>query len=533
MESFFFAKLVLDRDEQRCPVSTKIELKSKKYKKCRTKKLSTYIPQNKPQLSPEDLLKANEQDILLVGKPGIGKTAITLEMINLWTNMENRGLNYLFYFNEATLPDMSRPMNLESLLFDAYVEPVGLNKEEALEVLQDIKGNSDHVIIIFDGIRDVPLNSVLQKILNKDLLPYAKVVLSCRPDCEDILFEWEASRVYVLGFSEDSIHTYLSHILKFKPDVVSFVMGNPELRSLCHVPVHALLIAGSILFQSTSESPYLHAETSSLEAPTLCTATEIYLDIFRHLMNKCQKTSSFSGLDSFISCNREHILNLAKCAFIALQNRSILIDGPEEINIHLNFLSKFTIRHRFSLTKTYSTFLHNTMQEFFVALWLLANPGDIDDFFQKCQNENGKHMRHVIPFLSGLLSQKNVALVKCLFSEEHIQLMSGEFHEKLLSAFLNTQDLDDEVIPGDDSEDFVFLCECLLELQSPLACSVFLKKINYCFELMDGSLDPYQSCAVSYVIKQSSDMKIVFELKDCKISDQVLKLLLDCYEHFR
>lgn len=160
--------------------------------------------------------------------------------------MENRRLNYLFYFDAASLPDMSRPISLESLLFDAYVEPAGLNKEEALEVLQDIKDNSEHVIVKLDGIRDVPLNSVLQKILNKNLLPNAKVVLSCRPDREDILSEWDACRVYVLGFSEESIHTYLSHMLKSKPDAVSFIMGNQELRSLCHVPVHALLIAGSI-----------------------------------------------------------------------------------------------------------------------------------------------------------------------------------------------------------------------------------------------------------------------------------------------
>ena len=145
-------------------------------------------------------------------------------------------------------------------------------------------------------------------------------------------------------------------------------------------------------------------------------------------------------------------------------------------------------------------------------------------------------MRPVIPFLSGLLSEKNVSLVKCLFPEEDIKLMSTEFHEKLFSAFLHTEadhQLEDGVIPEDDDEDFLFLCQCLFELQSPQACSVFLMRMNYHCELMDGSLDPHQCCAVSYVVRQSKQKEIVLDLKNCDVSEQVLKLILDCSQHFR
>ncbi|XP_042566325.1 NACHT, LRR and PYD domains-containing protein 13-like [Clupea harengus] len=514
VEPFFYEQLVLDREEQRCPVPTKINLKSKKYKKCRTKKLSAYIPLNKPKLSPEDLLKYNGEDILLVGKPGIGKTTTTLEMINLWTNMTNRRLNYLFYFDETTLSVTS---SLESLLFDAYVQPASSDRKE---VLRDIEENSEHVIIIFDGIKDVPSNSLLHKIMNKELLPDAKVVLTCRPEYEEILSEREVCRVCVQGFSQESIQAYMSHVLRSKPDAVSLIMGNPELRSLCHVPVHALMVAACMLFPSA-------------EAPNLCTATTIYLNIFRHVMKKCQQGLRLTQLDNFIQRKREKILDLCKLGFNAIKQKSIVLQDCDDKDIELNFLTQFVLRVGPTKAKTYCTFLHNTMQEFFTALWLLDNPEDIDGVLQDCKNEAGKHMRPVIPFLSGLLSEKNVDEVKCLFQEEHIKRLCRGFHGKLFSAFLHTDaehELADGVIPEDD---FLFLCQCLFELQSPQACSVFLRRINYHCELMDGCLDPYQCCAVSYVIRQSKQREIVLDLENCDVSEQLLKLILDCRQHFR
>ncbi|XP_041925505.1 uncharacterized protein LOC121689616 isoform X3 [Alosa sapidissima] len=510
VQCFSYTPLVLDRAGQGYAEPTKIKQKTKKYKKSRPKKLSAYIPKSKPQLSPDYLLECNEQSILLVGKPGIGKTTVALEMINLWVKKENCKLNYLFYFDETTLCGMSSPVDLESLLFGAYAEP-SLNRDE---VLEDIKKNSEHVTIIVDNINSVQRNSVLRKIFDKDLLPEAKVVVTCRLDYEEFLSIETCLRVCVEGFSEESIQTYMSHMLRDKPDALSYILGNPEMFSLCYVPVNALMVAACMLFPMTVTS-------------NLFTTTEVYLNIFRQIMKKCDSDLTLRQLDKFIQCNMEKIQDLSKDAFLAINQRSIVLEGCDDTNIEHNFLHLLTMRDGPTSVKTYSAFLHNTLQEFFAAIWLLSNPGDIDGFFHQCKTDEGKHMRHVIPFLCGLLSERNLSLVSCICPEERIKVTSTGFIEKLLSLYINAdQDFEDS------NEELLFLCQCLFELQSLQACSVFLSRVNYNLDLADGHLHPHQCCTLSYVIKQAR-MKVVLDLENCRISKQGLNFILDCNEYVR
>ncbi|KAK6324469.1 hypothetical protein J4Q44_G00038110 [Coregonus suidteri] len=79
-------------------------------------------------------------------------------------------------------------MSLEDLLFNMYSEP----QKSKEEVLQDIKENSENVVIIFDGITDLSSLSVVKELM-ENLLPDAKIVTTCRPDqSEDFLTDWPA-----------------------------------------------------------------------------------------------------------------------------------------------------------------------------------------------------------------------------------------------------------------------------------------------------------------------------------------------------
>ncbi|XP_045579065.1 uncharacterized protein [Salmo salar] len=130
-------------------------------------------------------------------------------------------------------------MSLEDLLFNMYSEP----KESKEEVLQDIKNNSENVVIIFDGITDTDLSSLsVVKNLVENLLPDAKIVTTCRPDqSEDFLTDWPVDwfRVEVKGFSDESIRAYLTQMLSAELDSLSSVLNNLELFSLCHVPIQS------------------------------------------------------------------------------------------------------------------------------------------------------------------------------------------------------------------------------------------------------------------------------------------------------
>ncbi|KAJ4941906.1 hypothetical protein JOQ06_011778 [Pogonophryne albipinna] len=171
-----YMPLVLDTQGSVSPSKIKT-FKGKKSKWGRSKKLRTYIPKDKADISPSDLLKT-DKNILLVGKSGIGKTALTHEMLKLWTEKDDKELNYMFYFDMRKISNIK---SLEDLLFNEFSEP-----DEGKEVLQDIKNYSDNVTLIFDGITDLS-SPVVQRLVDKDLLQDCKVVMTCRPDDEEDL----------------------------------------------------------------------------------------------------------------------------------------------------------------------------------------------------------------------------------------------------------------------------------------------------------------------------------------------------------
>uniref|UniRef100_A0A8C9X6S2 NACHT domain-containing protein n=1 Tax=Sander lucioperca TaxID=283035 RepID=A0A8C9X6S2_SANLU len=354
-----YMSLVLDTQGSVSPSKIK-KSKNKKSKMSRKKKLRTYIPEVKADISPSDLLKTR-QNILLVGKPGIGKTALAHEMLKLWAQRDNDVLDYMFYFDMRETSDIRKDTSLEDLLFSVFSEP----DEGKEEVLQDIKQNSDNVTLIFDGVPD-PSSSVVKRLVEKDLLPDAKVIVTCRQDDEEEFAFEDHLRVEVKGFSELTIKTYLSAMLGEEQKV----MSNVELLTLCHVPMYALMVA--VCF--SSETPE--------DSPQPCTITEIYINIVRFCLQMNSNNISKRNLNCFINNKSKEILSLAEAAFHATEGKTVnLTERPCEDGCVLCFLKALFIEVAHTETKATYAFLHYTMQEFFAALWLLKNPEKIKEVF--------------------------------------------------------------------------------------------------------------------------------------------------------
>ncbi|XP_037617934.1 uncharacterized protein LOC119483654 isoform X4 [Sebastes umbrosus] len=494
-----YMSLVLDT-EKRGSLSKVKKFKSKKIKKSRSKKLRTYIPEDKAETSPSDLLKT-DKNILLVGKPGIGKTALTHEMLKLWAERDNKDLDYMFYFDMRETSHIMKALSLEDLLFGVFSEP----DEGKEEVLQDIK-NSDSVTLIFDGLTDLSVHPpVVQRLVKKDLLPDAKVIVTCRPDDEEEFLSADFLRMEVKGFSEQTIKTYLSAMLG---DKQKNVLSNVELLTLCHVPMYALMVAACSSFETPEDSPQP------------CSITEIYINIVRHCLQINSKTK-IKDLNSFISNKRNEILSLAEVAFHATEEKTVnLTESPCEDSCVLSFLKQLVIRVAPTETITTHAFLHYTMQEFFAALWLLKNPDQIKDVFQQCLTEEKKHMKHLIPFMCRLLTDKSPSLMKCLIPAEELKNISSWFFGEMISTFLNSELFS-----------VLFLCQCMYESQCPEACIYLLDKLDYHLDLSGESLHSYPCCAVAYVVSQSKERKISLDLEDVTVSEQGMRRLFGCLEN--
>ncbi|XP_042170934.1 uncharacterized protein LOC112227920 isoform X2 [Oncorhynchus tshawytscha] len=516
--TFSYTPLVLDTHVHSS--DSKIKVKSKRFKKARPKKLKSFIPMAKQETSPTELLKTHEK-ILLVGKPGIGKTSVSHQMLNLWAEKDHRELDYMFYFEVRDISHR-KPMSLEDLLFNMYSEP----KDSKEEVLQDIKKNCENVVLIFDGITDLSSLSVVKDLV-ENLLPDAKIVTTCRPDqSEDFLTDWPTDwfRVEVKGFSDESIRAYLTQMLSAEPDSLSSVLNNLELFSLCHVPMYALMVVACSYYSTRADS----------KQP--CSTTKMYINILRH----CIQKHSGKRLEDHNKClikNREKILSLAEIAFDATneKNMNLTTLSCEEGSVHFAFLGAFMVKVEPTASDTCAAFLHYTMQEFFGALWLLQNPDKIREVLEKCPTEEWKHTKHLIPFLCGLLNERNTRLVNSLVPAEQIKKTSDWFFKEVVNTFLPSQTNQDHAEGGapESEKDLLFLCQCLYEYQSTEACLLLLDKLDYHLDLSGEHLDPHQCCAVSYVTSQSAERKVGLDLNGCTVSDQGVRLILGSLKNVR
>ncbi|KAK7175301.1 hypothetical protein R3I93_002261 [Phoxinus phoxinus] len=507
--NFHFIPVVLERDSVMKTPQCKIKWKNKKCKKLRPKKLRAYIPTEQQALSPVDLLRCQDKNILLIGKPGIGKTTVVQEMLRLWAEKDGRELDYMFYFDESVLSSSSND-DLESILFKVYLKPM---EKDRKDVFQDIEENSENVVIVFDGVVDLEENSTLWKIMNHELLPDAKIIITCRSEVEyDPLFsDWPTLKVYVEGFSEESINSYYQKMLGRNPVLLDVVLKNQELFSLSHVPMYAFMIVDLIQFKSDNVFNHPH------------TVTEMYIHIFRVAV-KTHGKKKMKQIDKYPKEIKDQVYFLMKSAFNATKQKCLKFLDITSVkkDIFHAFLKTITIRDS---GMTYCAFLHNTMQEFFSALWLLGHPGEIEKVLQLCQTEENKHMKHVLPFLCGLLGEHNIKLIKCLFPEDQIKKTSDWFIDTFLDTFLQPQSESEEF-------DLLYVCQCLYELQSPKACLKFLEKMDHQLE-PEEDLDPHQCCALAYVITQSRDKEVYLNLEDCKLTDAGMNMMLSCSPKIR
>ncbi|XP_027014692.2 uncharacterized protein LOC113650499 [Tachysurus fulvidraco] len=513
VHKFAFIPLVLDTETENNTPRNKITLKSKKSKMFRLKKMKSYIPKDTQTKSPEDLVNSSEKSILIVGKPGIGKTTVVQQMLHHWAERSDRNLDFMFYFDENTLTNISTTESLENLLLSKYLMSNPQLKENAEEILQYLQEHSDSVTIVFDGIRDFQKNTVLLEIMDHELLPEAKIVVTCRPEVEYEFSDWTTCKVYVKGFSEESIYDFFRKMTVNEPELVDIVINNPALFSLCHVPMYALMVAACISYY-TSEEAQKHF-----------TATELYVRIFRHCLQR-HGNKTLLYLDGHIKDCRDMVLSLAESAFNATKLKTINLEFDyDERGISGAFLKIVSVVSP-ACAKTFCAFFHNSMQEFFSALWLLEKSEILDEVLHLCQNEDSEHMKHIIPFLCGLRSPTIVDHLTCLFPLNKIKDNIDGFFEKVLNTFFGEQ-------PDDENTDIAFICQCLYELQAPETCCSFLERINYHLVLSDEHLDPYTCCAVSYVIRQSTNTKVHLDLENSAVSLSGLKIILKHSHYLR
>ena len=347
----------------------------------------------------EGIFDAYRNNVLVVGRPGIGKTMLSTKLLRMWASgnpkmRKHFEMAFLLKFRHL---NSETDLNLYELLDRA--ETVGRLDDE---VWSYIKENPTKVLLIFDGIDEfssrsdlaqddsyykntgeanMPLRFLYRKLVFGKLLPGSTVITTTRPTAVECVRNLKFKRtVEILGFTSEKIEDYVEKFTEgdhvAKETIWQHISTNINLFSLCYIPVNCFIICHCLLHLIT-----ISIFDGGLELPTKM--TEIYsmtVKIFFYKHNRddnyrCSKTDlgtyMYKPFKQLHPENEMVFKRLGKIAFKGIKQGRLIfesseVDGLEDCGL-LHRLPDAKPRSLSQQPKAQYCFLHLTMQEFFAA----------------------------------------------------------------------------------------------------------------------------------------------------------------------
>ena len=416
----------------------------------RVKKLNEYHKANenlRPTLQG-DIFDAQGRKILVVGRPGIGKTMFSTKILRNWAceNLLNGAQKLQMAFKAAFLIKLrifnstNKKLNLRELL-DHSEYSTALSED----YWNYIRHNPEQVLVIFDGFDeysgrteivkdDVPYRNneenrmpdhfLLKKIVSGKILTGATVLTTTRPNAVRYITSLYFDKtVEILGFSTAQVNDYVEKFTKEadKAETIKqHITSNLNLVAFCYVPVNCFIICSCLL--------ELLGNTGFTSLPTRL--TEIYSiavrmfyfsyddDQYRHNKTEGQQffLKPFKELPSSVQVV---FTRLGKIAFDGIKEGRLIFKSHE-----VNGLESNGLFHRLPDAKDHPLaegreqfcFLHLTMQEFLAAKYL------VDTFSSKnLEKFVSFHIKDgawkvVMQFVAGLLAEQGGKLIN-IFSD--------------------------------------------------------------------------------------------------------------------
>ena len=386
----------------------------------------------------EDLLLPNEdtedpRKILVVGRPGIGKSLMCSKLSRDWSNGDllrdsNKSFEHLFlfqfrWFNTETSTKITLKQLLSRLVPEGSVDN---------DILQDILDNPGKVLLIFDGLdefehhesclederaqggnsptEEMPFSALYVKLMKGKQLPGATVVTTCRPNVVQSLAGLQFDRrVEIMGFTPEKVQEYVHNF--FAPDTETInriwrhISSNEELLSLCYIPVNSFIVC-SIL----DELIKLQDTDSGSALPT--TSTEIYNGALRLFIFKChpefkgkQLTEDYlAGNVGFSDSVERTLSQVESLAKTGIEQRRLVFNSAEVKGIEgCGLFNRMPNRQiaPYKLEPQFC-FIHLTLQELLAARKIAKmKPNDLSDFITSNVSDPKWHL--VIQFVAGFL----------------------------------------------------------------------------------------------------------------------------------
>ena len=510
------------------------------FKKDRREQLKEYPPNARDChfAKPEDILDENHKNVLVVSRPGIGKTLLSTKLLRLWASGEafNGGhhFNVLFLLKFRRFNNDNAKLSLRDLM--AHSETVhsldnavwDFIKQEPTKVLfifdgldeysrkEDIKAQEDDLTYKNSVEEKMPLSVLYNKLATGKLLRGASILTTTRPTAVQCVRHVRFQRtVEIRGFTLDDVEEYVKNFTRGNPEAMKtmweHIKSNINLFSFCYIPMNCFLICHCLLQIIFSESPQA--------LPTKM--TDIYkmtvkMFLFNHNregfspeeLARLKSTYMHEPFDKLPEELQQIFNSLGEIAFKAIEEGRLVfesteVSGLEECGL-LHKLPDVQTRRPFSDTpKSQFCFTHLTVQEFFAAKHLVDSKTDEEIETFVCNHINDGTWQLVLQFVAGLLNRSSNIFIKLLPESTAKRTCYLSSEPKTLTSWPATEE---------DKRLAVQVCKCLYEIndeQQPPLESKMKKSTFNAVEFSYGSLAPIDVAAVLHFLENAEEVLYV------------------------
>ena len=425
---------------------------SHNFEKGRWKQLKEYPPDADDRLfkKPEDIFDQGH-NVLVVGRPGIGKTSFSTKLLRLWASGEafngeeqdKADFNVVFLVKFRRFNDNAK-LSLRELL--AGAETVQRLDDSVWEFVQN---ESTKVLLIFDGLDEysrkkeikaqedykndvevkMPVSVLYNKLAAGELLPGASILTTTRPTAVKYVDHVDFQRtVEIRGFTSDDVKEYVENfaggVSGAKEKMWEHIKSNINLFLFCYIPMNCFLICHCLLQIILSES--------SKALPTKI--TDIYkmtvkMLLFNHNregfsqeeLEKLKSKYMYKPFEEFPKELQKIFNSLGEIAFKGIEEGRLLFESSEVSGLEdCGLLHKLPdVQSKRSLNeppKPQFCFTHLTVQEFFAAKHLVDTKcktrKKIERFVRSHINDGTWQV--VLQFVAGLLKTSSHIFIKLL-----------------------------------------------------------------------------------------------------------------------
>ena len=504
-----------------------------------------------PPKRPGDIVDDQHKNILIVGRPGIGKTLFSTKFMRDWASdrLFDETQNSELRFDVAFLVKFRRLNSTAELNLRELLDKSEFSTNMNDVVWNYIRENPSRVLFIFDGIDEfsarkniqeddsiykdtaeekMPLHALYTKITSGKLLDGATVLTTTRPTAVSCIRNPHPSRVVeILGFSSGQVKNYVE---KYTGDdkgagetIWQHISNNLNLFSLCYIPVNCFIICSCLLYMLQSfHSNSIHGLTSLPTKLTNIYSFAVKLMFFRHSERYRNKTDVqdeiFKKFDELAEDVKGDFKKLGTVAFKGIKEGRLTFESDEVTNLEdcglLHRLPdlKPEVKRPFEKPKAQYCFQHLTIQEFFAAKHVTDNMGEAElrEFVSSHIADGAWQV--VLQFVAGLLSERDEPALTDIFTN----LLPVSTYEK------EDQELDPSILTcwpsKEDANLALTLCHCLYEIDADdSAVQNKVREIGFnavVFE--DCQIGPVDCTAIVNFLKKQNEI-LMINLRDNKI----------------